>query len=212
MIRIFTLLLIPGILALAIACGDDDGGDQPAPTSTVDAPAATATVTVPADRTGIAEVDAVLDAVDSGDREALAALVGFTVIPCVEEVVGKGAPPECRADEPDGTPVDVFTFVECEGAYLRPDEMAGLLDPLLGPDVDLYAVYAGLGELFPPGEYAAIYSGVVGPAGAGVLEFAYRVVIENGTIIGAGTGCAQTPEELVAFAGLTDPVLPPRSP
>ena len=43
MIRIFTLLLMPGILALAIACGDDDGGDQPVPTPTVDAPAATST-------------------------------------------------------------------------------------------------------------------------------------------------------------------------
>ena len=103
--------------------------------------------------TGIAEVDAVFDAITRAsyynDCTALEALVRFTTTECTERL-GIGGPPKCLADESEqaGTLVEVFPFSVCEGQYVRRgDDLARLLQDLAAPSGEpglverAYAVY-----------------------------------------------------------------------
>jgi hypothetical protein len=60
----------------------------------------------PGERTGIAVVDAAIDAVLAGDAEALVEQTAFREEACAR-VEGLGGPPRCRPGEPNGTPVEV---------------------------------------------------------------------------------------------------------
>ena len=127
MIRIFTLLLIPGILALAVACGDDDGGGQPPPTSTVDAPAATSTP-VPDGEAGGAEgfrqfIPTFQDALDQGDGTFLRDRALTEAVVCTADDVapsGIGGP----ACEFEGQEFDGFIelFWRSEGATIAVED------------------------------------------------------------------------------------------
>ena len=135
MIRIFTLLLIPGILALAIACGDDDGGDQPAPTPTVDAPAATSTP-VPDGEAGGADgfrqfIPTLQEALDEGDTSFLRDRALTEAIVCTADDVapgGLGGPAcEFEGQEFDGFQVGFWrsegAIVPVEGVFTDFDTM-----------------------------------------------------------------------------------------
>src|SRR3990172_11819411 len=110
------------LASVAMACDD---GEEAAPTPTAPATeAATATapatapLTPPTGRTGIPELDAVIDAMvtDHGQKEtpALAALIGFTQVPCISTPEGIGAPPLCELNEEEGQLVEVFNYGACE--------------------------------------------------------------------------------------------------
>ena len=135
MIRIFTLLLIPGILALAVACGDDNGGDQPTPTPTVDAPAATSTP-VPDGEAGGADgfrqfIPAFQDALDQGDGTFLRDRALTQAVVCTADDVapsGVGGPAcEFEGQEFDGFGVAYWRseggIVPVEGAFSQFDTM-----------------------------------------------------------------------------------------
>ncbi len=157
-------------------------------------------------RTGIAELDAVLDVLFSGDADAVRDLVSFTAVACEAEPVGLGAPPQCRPDEPDGTAVDVYPHAYCEGVYIRPEDMDGKYLSLASPDGTLYAVYRAPETYWPPARYVVIYT----DASAEIVPGdALAVSIADGRIIGSYSGCAGTPEEFIASYRLEDPVLPP---
>jgi hypothetical protein len=113
-----------GALLLA-ACGRDETG-PPAPSSTP----------VAQRRTGIPELDAVIGAVLSHDKEKILQLVGYTLVPCEIKPQGLGAPPECRADEPEGTAVNVFPVAQCEGYYVRPEDMEQVIGSLSSGDFE----------------------------------------------------------------------------
>ena len=123
MIRIFTLLLIPGILALAVACGDDDGGDQPTPTPTVQAPAATSTP-IPDGEAGGADgfrqfIPTFQEALDGSDASFLRDRALTQAIVCTADDVAPAGPggPSC---EFEGQEFDGFTvtFWRSEGAIV----------------------------------------------------------------------------------------------
>lgn len=107
--------------------------------------------------TGIAEVDDVIAAVASGDRQRLISLIKYTSAPCTN-AEGLGGPPKCRAGEAEGTVSEVLPFLSSEGHHLRKDEIEQW------QDVDatgLYAIYrvaeqTAVEEYFPAGEYAVI--------------------------------------------------------
>jgi hypothetical protein len=197
-----------GLTALAFvaaACGDGGNGVTATATPAIEAtttPAATATPL--ASRTGMPEVDTVLDALFSGDSQAVENLVSYTSIPCEVEPVGIGAPPACGADEPEGTPAEVFPKAQCEGYYVRPEDMGDTLTTLTTPGPQLAAVYRG--SIWPPGEYVAIYTGVGDPRRA---EFVYAIAIQEGRIVGTHGGCAMTPDTFVDFFQLQERLLPP---
>jgi len=73
-------------------------------------------------RTGIADVDVVLDAVESGDPQSVRALFQFTETFCTT-ADGLGGPPKCRDGEANGTLVSVLPFLGSEGSFLRTDEV-----------------------------------------------------------------------------------------
>jgi hypothetical protein len=109
-------------------------------------------------RTGIEDVDAIIDAILSGDIEARRALVHYTTSACTT-ADGLGGPPKCEPDEADGTMVKAFPVLGSEGHHVRPE----LIEDTLGFVVDdLYAVYhvpdeAYQAEYWPAGEYGLVF-------------------------------------------------------
>jgi hypothetical protein len=68
-------------------------------------------------------------------------------------------PPACRADEAEGTPVEVLPSLGPEGSFLRKDEAENF--PGLNV-IGLYAVYrvphsVGSDENYPAGDYGIVY-------------------------------------------------------
>jgi len=110
-------------------------------------------------RTGIADVDAVLAAVETGDAQALRDLVHFTTVGCTN-ADGLGGPPKCREGEAEDTLVNVLPFLGPEGHFLHESELSSFS----GVDVlGIYAVYAVSDsaysdEAYPSGEYAAMFA------------------------------------------------------
>ena len=204
------------VFALVSACDD---GEEAAPTPTAPATeAATATapatppLTPPTGRTGIPELDAVIDAMitDHGQKEtpALAALIGFTQVPCTTIPQDVGGPPLCELNEEDGELVEVFEYGACEGEYLRPHQIDRVLTILARSS--LYAVYRAPPDHPFADEYVAVIADVPdSPEGTGL---AWEVEIEGGSLVSLHFSCALPPEELVELRQLADAVLPPETP
>ena len=182
------------LAVLAFACDDGDGGPNPTPE-----PTSTLVHTQAPDntRTGIPDLDNVLDALFSGDAAAIQALVAFTPVPCEIEPIGLGPPPTCRADEPEGTLVDVFPHAYCEGVYIRPEDMDGRYASLANPDGVLYAVYHGSESFSPSGEFVVVFPNRISSRPG----IALAAAITGGRIVGSYSGCGGTPEEFVTEFG-----------
>jgi hypothetical protein len=111
--------------------------------------------------TTMEEIDTILAAVNSNDKQKLTDLFSYTTIACKTVVNGLGGPPACREGEAEGTLVEVLPVLSSEGTYLHQDEISNW------PGLDvagLYAVYqvsesAYSEENFPKGDYAMILVG-----------------------------------------------------
>ena len=110
-------------------------------------------------RTGIADVDDVLAAVESGDAQAQRDLIRFTTVGCTK-ADGLGGPPKCREGEAEGTLVNVLPFLGPEGNFMHESDLSGFQPmDVLG----IYAVYsvsdsAYSEDTYPAGEYAAMFT------------------------------------------------------
>lgn len=110
--------------------------------------------------TTIEEIDTILAAVNSNDKQKLTDLFSYTAIAC-KTVNALGGPPACREGEAEGTLVEVLPGLSSEGSYLHKDEISNW------PGLDvagLYAVYkvsesTYSEENFPKGDYAVILVG-----------------------------------------------------
>jgi len=111
-------------------------------------------------RTGLAEIDAVIAAVESGNPQELRDLIRFTTVACTK-ADGLGGPPKCQGDETEGTPVEVLPFLGPEGHFLRKAELPNF------PGVSVIGIYAAYKasetayseEAYPAGEYAVMFKG-----------------------------------------------------
>lgn len=109
-------------------------------------------------RTGMEEVDNVVDVVASGDPQKLRSLIQFTNTKCTK-AEGLGGPPKCREGEAEGTPVEVLPILGPEGHFLHKEE----IEQWTGIDVDgLYAIYEVSSNAYsepdyPSGEYAVMF-------------------------------------------------------
>ena len=153
-------------------------------------------------RTGIAEVDAILDAVESGEPERVLALLRFTSTPCVAGFCGPG--------EVVGTPVDVIPISICEEGSLRRDEVESWLAGAL-VEPTLYGVYRVPPGFEPPAKYVAVFSRQPQAGREGLA-----VAIEQGKIVKIFFAmpippniCATTAAQIVGGLGLEDALLPP---
>ncbi len=206
------------LLALA-ACGD--GKEQPkatpSPATATAAPAASPTSAAPptSGRTGIAELDPVIDALLSKDAKTIRPLIVFTSVPCTT-AVGMGVAPTCPQGQTDGHPVDIFLSGVCEGEYKTPGAEDGIAQGLA--QFTLYAVYRVTADFGFSGEsYAEIgfpteYVAIVSTPALGSDDVATLVLINNGRITGTVFSCALPPAQYVEQLGLTDAVLPPPVP
>jgi hypothetical protein len=109
-------------------------------------------------RTGIASVDAVIEAVLAKDLSAKRALIRYVTTPCTT-ALGMGGPPKCQAGESDGTVVEVFPILGQEGEFLRREAIDSRLDFAVQ---GLYAVYRIRGDAYqeaywPAGEYGVVF-------------------------------------------------------
>ena len=203
----YVILLVPLIALLALGC--EDGGEQAPPTPTATALATTAP-TAPAGRTGIPELDAVIEFLLLDDTKAMQQtvrqLVGFTEIPCSATFRGMGGPPACQLNEEEGELVEVFDFGTCEGEYLRPHQIDRVLSVLAGKT--LYAVYRAPPDYVFSGEYVAVVFQSFEDSG----DLAWEVEISDGRIVGLHFSCAAPPEELVELRQLEEALLPPPAP
>jgi hypothetical protein len=117
-----------------LACGDDD------------------------DRTGVTEVDRVIEAVEAQDVETLASMLTYFEEPCgTPEAIP--APPPCPQGEPEGTPLEVWWSAECEGYYVTRAETATQITSRVGhADIRLYAVYRDGSQLGFGVDYVILFS------------------------------------------------------
>ena len=109
-------------------------------------------------RTDIADVDAVLSAVESGDPQSLRDLIHFTKVGCTT-ADGLGGPPKCREGEAEGTLVNVLPLLGPEGSFFHESDISNFRP--MGA-LGIYAVYsvsdsAYSEEAYPAGEYAVLF-------------------------------------------------------
>lgn len=112
----------------------------------------------PETRTGIQIVDAVIEAVLADDLEAERELIHYTTTGCTT-VSGLGGPPKCRADEAEGTSVEVFPVLGVEGRHVRREDIDRVFLP---GSKALYAVYhvpadAYEEDYYPAGGYGVVF-------------------------------------------------------
>lgn len=111
-------------------------------------------------RTGIGELDEVIDIVLNRDTAALRSRIQFTQTACTS-ADGLGGPPKCSEGEAEGTNVEVLPFLGPEGHFIRKEQ----IETWGGLEVTrLVAVYrvsqtAYSDANYSAGEYAIVFVG-----------------------------------------------------
>jgi hypothetical protein len=136
--------------------------------------------------TGLPEIDAIVAALSTGDMAQILPLVGFTPVACTVNPQGIGAPPQCPAGVPEGTPINVFPSGACEGYYILPDQLR--FDPV--GSMPLFAVvrwHPFIREGYSaPGDYEILFKNTsFNPPST------TSVFVGDGKIIRTAYGCGQ---------------------
>ncbi|MCE9646692.1 MAG: hypothetical protein K8S20_11900 [Chloroflexi bacterium] len=113
-----------------------------------------------AGRTGIPELDRIIEIVLAGDLDEVRSLIQFTQTACTN-IEGLGGPPKCLANEAPGTPVEVLPLLGPEGHFIRKAEIQSW-DGLQVSQ--LFAAYQVSDQAYtdlnyPAGEYALVFIG-----------------------------------------------------
>ncbi|HLO30578.1 MAG TPA: hypothetical protein VK249_15650 [Anaerolineales bacterium] len=141
-------------------------------------------------RTGITELDMILQVVADQDLRTLRSFIQLTTAKCTRQD-GLGGPPKCREGEAEGTPVEVLPFLGPEGGFLHKDEIGSWPG---FQAIGLYAIYrvsenAYSDENYPAGKYAIMF---VAPA----REPATSLRISAGRIVRVDFLFDNSPESL----------------
>lgn len=90
-------------------------------------PAGGVSAVSPSRRTGIAQIDAILNAAEAGDEEAMANLIQYKPVPCSMPGDVGGLP--CPAGSTPGTLIDALSISVCHGGYfLRADAPGAVIE------------------------------------------------------------------------------------
>ena len=184
---------LAGSAVLAFAsCGG--GGGTTTTSRTVGPTGITIKVT-----TNVPEINQVLNTALSGDNIEMARLTGYQRVPCAEQPSGPNPAPLCRSTEPEGTPVEVFGQVKCDGGitWVRPEDVPDVFKGSLGSsDAQLHAVYATTPFAARlESQYVAVINAV-------------GVYIHNGRIVALEDDCGD-PNRLLAAERVASFVVPP---
>lgn len=202
------------VAAIAVSCRDGDSAPaSPSPAPGGEETQASSPTPVLGDketnileRTGIAELDVIIDGFMLHDTKTLLPHLRYSVLLCGVEP-GMGGAPLCRPDQETGTPVDVMPFSGCELGYYRPHEFERILAEVVQDD--LYAVYRATPDVRFPGEYVIVLSKESVDPETEPPVIAIEVSVDEGRIVGVNATCFLTPEELVEQHGLSERLLLP---
>ncbi|MBA4179919.1 MAG: hypothetical protein C0506_04955 [Anaerolinea sp.] len=163
-------------------------------------------------RTGDTAIDAVIAALEAGDKEAVARIAQFQAVPCSNEP-GLGGPPNCSRDMAEGTLIEAMPGGACEGGwwlkdeFLSPAGLSRLVETYTGPL--LYAVYrppSSMQRRWPEGEVIIVYA-----RDLGFGRFAQTVGVTDGRIVSTWGGCGTKPEDILKdVSGVTVVLAPPK--
>lgn len=183
--------LAAAVLVAMAAFGLTACGGKHQSTATNTATAATASpkpqVTLPMwspdKRTGIAEIDAVIAAVTSGQAGPLLGLVKYEKVACSTNPPG----PKCGADQPEGTEVDALQVTDCVGHMLGKTDVQSFAAKMV--PANLYAVFRDTS-----GYRQVIFDR---ETGQGVVT---RVTLDNdGAVIGLAVSCEEAGADRLAM-------------
>ncbi len=159
----------------------------------------------PGTRSGAADVDGVIEALESASPDALKALFELTPAPCVINPQGLTNPPLCPEGVAAGTPVPVFRATACESVW--PEYLEQVLTQVWQADRLLLAIYQDPTDAYswlPAANYAIVLS-----RGWGGQPFVVRV--KDGRVNGIAFGCGQSFPQLVADVEDWRYLLPPKA-
>jgi hypothetical protein len=213
-LKAVTVLLVLAVLLGSCSGGDSDSTPTPAATATATQPAtATPEIPVPpsypdSTRTGISEVDAVLDAVSSANSPQLQSLFELTPSPCVVNPIGIHNPPKCPDGVSAGTLIPVFRAMAGEAVW--PDYLPGALSAWLRGDLQVFAVYRTAAPMFngwiPAADHAIVFADLGRQAEP---WFASEVRVTGGRVTSITFGGSSGPERFVEGVPASEFVLPP---
>jgi len=179
----------------------------PTPFPTAEAMAPDRIAATNARRTGVIEVDRVIDALFGDDQAALDALVRAQSAVCHEEVLGLGDMEVCPEGTDGGTLVEFFPVGSCHGYPKHDRPFVGLLDP------DRTALLAVLRLPEPPAVYehwpAGEYLLVVLHRGLEPARGATAYFIEGGELVLSQGGCNSVADLLAQGGDSPDYLLEP---
>jgi hypothetical protein len=167
------LFALPAFVVVAVFVVSACGGDDDAPK-----------------QSGVAQVDEVIEVVESGDRERLQSLLQFTSLPCTVEpgVIDR---PRCL-DEAAGTNVDVLQATECETGWLRQDDIDRLIEDVIVLEPVVYAAFESPDNFYMPGRYTVVFEGDETRVDEDGLKryLSMGVEADNGLVTGVALGCS----------------------
>ena len=188
-----TVLSLLVLLGLATACS---GGAE---------------VSIP---TGIADVDAILNAIEAGDALTLVPFLAFRDTPCerygpdeIHPPPGHGDIP-CTEDEATGELVPTSWSGSCEGSWWSRSNAESLSDSIMRKNLNLYAVYeeSGRGRYPAPAQYVAIFTAHDTQVVRGI-----GLYLNEGQVTGTEELCGPEPAKLVEFLRLENAILLPEA-
>ncbi len=197
------LLPVAGAVAVAlVACGG--GGGTNTTSRTVASTGIVTKVT-----TNVPEINQVLNTALSGDNIEMARLTGYQRIPCAATPSGNPPPPLCRSTEAEGTPVEVFAQIGCDGnvTWIRPEDVPDGYKAALGAsDTQLEAVYATTAFA---ARYESQYVAVIkNPKREDGSSGSTAVYLHNGRIVALEDDCGN-PARLIGNERVAAFVVPP---
>ena len=154
MICLWLVVLVISSCAPAATPAEESATTEPETTSTTEKYHSLDT------RTGIAEIDTVLEAVASNDPQKLRDAIHYSTLAC-KTVNALGGPPPCQEGEAEGTLVEALPILGSEGGHLRKEDIQ---DSFVLDVTGLYAVYRVSEQVFsdanyPKGDYGVILIG-----------------------------------------------------
>lgn len=162
--------------------------------------------------TGIASVDAAIDAIRRGDGDALVAQMRLTFLACEERRVDLSLFLACDG-APEGTMLGGFPVSSCEIGYVSPKIAAPIVAGVASasPTKEVFAVFSTAGTRLEASLYShaePMYVVVLRTllpdreAGSGLL-------IGREGVVGHTGACISTPRSMISFLELTDAIIPP---
>lgn len=151
-------------------------------------------------RTGLAKVDAVIEALASGEAGRVLQTVGFTALECTTGTRQLGSPPACPVGVADGTQLDVFIFaVGCDFDFAAPAQAHLPLRRAMGTLKALVAVHERPwpypGWLLPEVRYEVLFERFDGFAISFHLD-------ADGRVRFVADRCGATPARVIGEAGV----------